>query len=371
MGARNVAGTAQRGAAAARQAGNSDAFAAAPVTQPREKTDIMPSLNTTRSVDPTSRTAYSSDSDRQGRGRGRMALTIGLIAVLLVLIAGVIVAYNFLQPKEELITVPNVVKMTKEDASRTLSDAGLTVGEAQEENSETVPAGQVIRQDPAASAKVAKDTKVNLWISKGSGKVEVPNLRNMSTADAEKLLADLGLAYGFGQNKPDAEIEAGRVCGQNPAAGQMVETGTKVIYDVSSGPDSVPIPNVYGMPKADAEQTLRNSGFEVAYAEDIFSTSVAEGSVANQDKTGTGQKGDVITLTLSKGAEPEPTPQVAVPNVVGMTLQAASNQMAAVGLVLDYSGAPDATQTIIAQNPGAGVKVDKGSYIKVTFSDPE
>jgi serine/threonine-protein kinase len=181
-------------------------------------------------------------------------------------------------------------------------------------------------------------------------------------------LTDLNLAYGFGQNKPDPDIEAGKVCSQNPAAGQMVATGTKVIYDLSSGPDSVTIPNVYGMPKADAEATLRNDGFAVAYAADVYSTSVAEGSVVKQDKTGPAAKGDTITLTLSKGPEPEPTPQVNARNVVGLNLDAAYAALVNVGLVLDYTGSPDPTQTVATQNPAAGTKVDKGSAVSVTFS---
>ncbi|MDR2107880.1 MAG: Stk1 family PASTA domain-containing Ser/Thr kinase [Coriobacteriales bacterium] len=358
------------GGAAAGVARSTAATAAAATAAVREKTEVMPSLSSTLPADPTSRSGRLGEPGYEHKGRKRAAIVIAVIAVLAIIAIGVVLAFQFLQPTGEQVTVPSVVKLTKDDATRELTTAGLAIGNVTEENSETIEAGKVISQNPAASTKTAKGTKIDLVISKGSGKVEVPELRDMTPAEAEKALADLQLAYGFGQNKPDPDIEVGRICGQNPAAGQMVAIGTKIIYDLSSGPDSITIPNVYGMPKTDAEAALRNAGFEVAYAESVYSSSVADGSVVSQDKTGSGKKGDTVTLTLSKGAEPEPTPQVNVPNVVGMNLASANSAMVNVGLVLNYSGSPDASQTVVSQNPAAGTKVDKGSSVSVTFSAP-
>ncbi|MBI3801747.1 MAG: PASTA domain-containing protein, partial [Deltaproteobacteria bacterium] len=65
------------------------------------------------------------------------------------------------------VTVPNVVGQTQANAESTLGAAGLTVGVTSTANSTTVPAGQVISQNPVAGTSVAPGSAVNLVISTG------------------------------------------------------------------------------------------------------------------------------------------------------------------------------------------------------------
>ena len=65
------------------------------------------------------------------------------------------------------VTVPNVVGMSQSAAESTITGAGLTVGTVTEAASQTVPAGAVLSQNPAAGASVARDSAVNLVVSSG------------------------------------------------------------------------------------------------------------------------------------------------------------------------------------------------------------
>ena len=67
------------------------------------------------------------------------------------------------------VTVPNVVGMTQAAASTAITGASLTVGTVTTQSSTTVPAGQVISQNPAAGASVASGSAVNLVVSSGTG----------------------------------------------------------------------------------------------------------------------------------------------------------------------------------------------------------
>jgi beta-lactam-binding protein with PASTA domain len=67
------------------------------------------------------------------------------------------------------VTVPNVVGMTQAAASAAIKGASLTVGTVTTQSSTTVPAGQVISQNPAAGASVASGSAVNLVVSSGTG----------------------------------------------------------------------------------------------------------------------------------------------------------------------------------------------------------
>ena len=65
------------------------------------------------------------------------------------------------------VTVPDVVGMTQTNAESAITGAGLTVGSVSEQCSDTVPAGNVISQDPTSGQQVPPGTAVNLVISTG------------------------------------------------------------------------------------------------------------------------------------------------------------------------------------------------------------
>lgn len=66
----------------------------------------------------------------------------------------------------EMVKVPNLVGLTKEEAEKALSDKGLGVGSVTEEYN-TTEAGKVIRQGTDYGDEVAKGTKVDYVVSKG------------------------------------------------------------------------------------------------------------------------------------------------------------------------------------------------------------
>jgi len=65
------------------------------------------------------------------------------------------------------VTVPNCVGMTQSAAEATITSARLTLGTVTEQFNDTVPAGQVITQNPVAGASVAEGSSVALVVSKG------------------------------------------------------------------------------------------------------------------------------------------------------------------------------------------------------------
>ena len=65
------------------------------------------------------------------------------------------------------VKVPDLTGMTEGEASGALAFAYLTVGDVTSETSATVPAGQILSQDPAAGASVAPETTVAVVLSSG------------------------------------------------------------------------------------------------------------------------------------------------------------------------------------------------------------
>ena len=61
-----------------------------------------------------------------------------------------------------------------------------------------------------------------------------------------------------------------------------------------------------------------------------------------------------VTITLSKGAAPAPTEQVAVPNVVTLTLEQAQGVLESAGLVRKFAGEEEGM--VVEQSIAAGTK---------------
>ena len=70
------------------------------------------------------------------------------------------------------LTVPDVVGQTASDAVAAVQTAGLVVGSVTQQNSDTVPAGSVMAQSPAAGTSVPAGTAVALVLSLGPNPAE-------------------------------------------------------------------------------------------------------------------------------------------------------------------------------------------------------
>jgi len=85
-----------------------------------------------------------------------------------------------LQQSGGAVDVPDVVGAEQSAAEEEITDAGLTVGNVTTEASDSVAAGLVISQDPAAGADAAPGSSVNLTVSAGSAPEEVGDIAGLA-----------------------------------------------------------------------------------------------------------------------------------------------------------------------------------------------
>jgi serine/threonine-protein kinase len=90
----------------------------------------------------------------------------------------------------EQVAVPNVVGKTFADAEKALGAKGFVV-QPEDDFSDTVPEGSVIRQTPR-KGKVDKGSTVQVWRSKGPPPVPIPNVVNQRLAEARATLERAG-----------------------------------------------------------------------------------------------------------------------------------------------------------------------------------
>lgn len=206
----------------------------------------------------------------------------------------------------EELTVPDVAGMDEEAAQKALNKEGFTKITTEAVYSEEQQ-GTVIGTDPAAGTKTGKDTEIIMKVSKGSEKIEVPNVVGRTEAEAREIITGAGLTISTVEAENNESVPNGQVIRQNPAGGK-VEKGTAVSLVVSLGkkPEEKPkVPSIVGTSESTAKQMLINAGLTpsdtVTY---IASDSVPAGCVISCSP-GVGaevSKGSVVSLTVSTGA---------------------------------------------------------------------
>ena len=127
--------------------------------------------------------------------------------------------------------------MTLETAVRLLEGKNLKA-DVQEEASEDVTSGTIIRYEP--EDKVALGSTVILYVSTGPENefVPVPNLYGKTDAEAAALLSASGLVAGEVTKEYDSTVSAGHVISQGVEAGTQVAPGDTVNYTLSLGPEA-------------------------------------------------------------------------------------------------------------------------------------
>lgn len=123
-----------------------------------------------------------------------------LVAICIVI--GIMLAFmywlDFTTNHGEEITVPNLARMTEEQAEETLDDLDLDyVILDSVDYRKNFPKYTVVEQDPIAGAKVKKDRKIYLKInSSGFASVRMPDLIEKTLRQAEPTLNAVGLEIG-------------------------------------------------------------------------------------------------------------------------------------------------------------------------------
>jgi beta-lactam-binding protein with PASTA domain len=188
----------------------------------------------------------------------------------------------------EQVNVPNVVGFTQADAQAALTASGLRYRVTPVDNATTDP-GNVAAQNPAAGVKVAKDTEVELQVSKGTGEELVPDVSGQSLPAAQAALQAAGFRIGGPKPQASNTVPSGRVIGTDPAAGTSLKKNAVVTVIVSSGVEQVKVPGVVGQTENNATAALRNKGFDVSV-------------VTRTVPAGDGNVGRVITQNPASGA---------------------------------------------------------------------
>ncbi len=203
-----------------------------------------------------------------------------------------------------------------------------------------------------------------ILVHKGK-EVSVPNLVGLTPEKAESLLLKSGLKKGEVRTVPSAEIPPNRVCAHYPRAGRRVKIGREVDLEVSAGVSKIRVPNLEGLPLANAITALERSGFVIARIESIRTATVPTGRVVTLfPPAGTEvRRGTEVVISVSTKTGTFP-----MPNLVGLNIETARGIIVSQGLILGGikpASSSEPLGTVLFQYPEEGMSVASGDTVNL------
>jgi len=269
-----------------------------------------------------------------------------------------------------MVPVPNLDGLTQDAATTAVTEAKLKVGTITQQASNTVVAGNVVSQDPANGSSLLPGSAVNLVISSGPlVMLTVPNVEGLTQAAATTAITGANLMVGTVAQQASNTVVTGNVIGQDPAKGSSLAQGSAVNLVISSGPQIVNVPNVQGLTENVATTTLNEAKFVIGKVTQQTSDLVATGKVISQDPASGSSvaEGSPVNLVISSGAQ-----LVAVPNVEGLTQDAATTAITGVklrvGTVAQQTSNTVAAGKVASQDPPTGSSLAQGAPVNLVIS---
>jgi len=157
------------------------------------------------------------------------------IGIFVLLIGGFIFAYNRVM-NVPIAEVPDVTGVELEEATELLEESGFEYTISEEERfSSDIEEGNVYSQDPDAGENIRVTRSINLVLSAGPEKKEIPDLSGMTARQARIELERLGFVVGDTDYEFSDEFEQNRIINTVPEIGEEHLLGDEVDLIVSQG----------------------------------------------------------------------------------------------------------------------------------------
>ncbi|HVB92163.1 MAG TPA: PASTA domain-containing protein, partial [Acidimicrobiales bacterium] len=299
----------------------------------------------------------------RGRSRRKLAWTIGIVAAVLLLAAGTLVAVDakVFTPSHP---APALVDLTMAGARAAAARDHFTLHVETPVRSISVAKGSIISQSPSAGTSLKEGSTLNVVPSKGPPPVAVPSLTGMTCPQAIAALEAAHLKGSCAPPRYDNNTPAGQLiiwsidATSNP---NRAPYGSTITLVPSEGHAPVPVPvlpSTYTFDQALA--ALQAVGLTATQASDssatvpagqIISTSPASGAMAPY--------GSAVTVTVSTGPA-----MVAVPNVTDDTVSQATSVLQGAGLTVSgVTGSPNGL--VKRTDPPQDTSVPSGSSVQI------
>ncbi len=245
------------------------------------------------------------DKQKKGKKKKWLWIGIGLFIVILSIVLALFVLPSLFKLKD--VTVPDVIDDPVEEAIKELEELNLVV-EEESIFDEDIEEGNVVKTDPKEGRTVKEESTVTVYVSDGKETVAFDNYVGHDFEQAKRLLEDKGYTdihrYDKHSDKPEGEIIAQVQPGHDE---QVVPSETRVIFEVSIGPETFQLKDLVGSSLSDAESYADERGLTLS-TEEVHSDSVEKGLIVKQDPGSNAdvKEGSTVHVSVSIGPEEKP-----------------------------------------------------------------
>jgi serine/threonine-protein kinase len=312
---------------------------------------------------PTGRETGHAAGRRQAKPRRRWRGPLAFTLVLLLALAAAVAAWWY--GTGRYTATPSLLNVTVAEARAIAEAEGLTIVEVGEQYSEVVAPGLVAATEPAPGERILRDDAIELTISLGPERYEVPDLVGLTREEAEQALAAAHIGLGEVDEAFDEEVAKNVVISQGVDAGDLVRRDSTVSITVSKGREAIAIEDFTGRPADEAEQALSDAGFEVSIKQSSDDDVPAGVVIRQEPSSGTGYRGDQVQLEVSTGSRDG---KIEVPSVVGMHVDQARQLLEELGFRVQVKGGIFGGRQVQSQNPEAGQVRERGTVVRLNLS---
>ena len=270
-----------------------------------EATQLLPRSESANFSPRRSTLSDSSATDEKPFYKSKIFMA-GMIFVLLIGFGvGTFMAFGKFWSSEE-VTVPDVKGKQLALARQILEDGKLRVNVAETYDA-SVPAGQVVSQDPDPGRSVKVDRLVT-----GGEAIEMPDLVGLTKSAATERLQKLGLNLGSIYEK-ESDSEPGTVVSHDPAAGTKIVRGQNIDLVVSRGgshedkTEKTRVPDVRSASLEVARSNIESHGLHIGSIT-YQPSNQAEGTVVSQSPSPDSEieDGGTVDLVISSREDNRP-----------------------------------------------------------------
>ncbi len=214
--------------------------------------------------------------------------------------------------RDEKVYLSELYNMSKEQAKIVLEREGL-VYRIEEENSDDVAEGYVIKTDPQEGAELANGDVVTVYISLGKEKneVQIPKIIGLTEEKAIETLKAAKLEKGSVGYENSNSVTKGVVIRQDVAEGEKRNEGTSVGFTVSLGANrqdsTKPTNSVSPSTQETSTSTVSDSKIKITReirlpdSPDTFNVKIAVNGETQYEKQHKGSDGSVKVTLTGKG----------------------------------------------------------------------
>ncbi len=227
---------------------------------------------------------YDDKEDKKSERKIIVAAIITSVAIILIILAvgGFLIKQN-MSAVPESIEVPRLTGKTIEEAENLVKSHGVSIKKIKEETSEEFAKGTIIYQSIGENGLLRAGDTIDVIVSTGANKIEVPNVVGKNFYEAYE---ELGRSDFIPKDEEESSeiIAKGVVIRQEPQGGSMQKSKSIVKIIVSSGPEikRVNVPDVIGLSEAEAIKKLEDNKLAVGHTTRVESKEYAEGKVTAQ-----------------------------------------------------------------------------------------